>query len=194
MPTSTSGRTLAPAEIGDRVRAQFGDDVTTVEDQFGHAVITVAPGRYRELAQFLRDEPDIACDYFDFSAGVDMGGGPAPEGAEEAEPAEAPASGPRFQVITHLFSTRHNHHVRLKVGLGDGEACTSLSSVYPGANWHERETWELFGIVFEGHPHLVKLLLPEPFEGHPLRKDFELMSRVAKPWPGAVEGEEEEEE
>jgi NADH-quinone oxidoreductase subunit C len=194
MPTSTSGRTLAPAEIGDRVRAQFGDDVTAVEDQFGHAVITVSPARYRELAQFLRDDPDLALDYFDFSAGVDMGGGPAPEGAEEAEAAEAPSSGPRFQVITHLFSTRHNHHVRLKVGLGDGEACQSLSSVYPGANWHERETWELFGIVFEGHPHLVKLLLPEPFEGHPLRKDFELMSRVAKPWPGAVEGEEEEEE
>ena len=104
-------------------------------------------------------------------------------------------SGPRFQVITHLFSTAHNHHVRLKVGLdGDEPTCQSLSAVYAGANWHERETWELFGIVFEGHPHLVKLLLPEPFEGHPLRKDFELMSRVAKPWPGAVEGEEEEEE
>src|SRR5438477_9041220 len=120
MPTSTSGRTLAPAEIGDRVRAQFGDDVTAVDEQFGHAVITVGPHRYRELAQFLRDEPDIACDYFDFSAGVDMGGGPAPEGSEEAEAAEAPeapSSGPRFQVITHLFSTRHNHHVRLKVGL-----------------------------------------------------------------------------
>ena len=114
--------------------------------------------------------------------------------SDEEQQGAQPSRSERFQVITHLFSTRHNHHVRLKVGLADGEACQSLSSVFPGANWHERETWELFGIVFEGHPHLVKLLLPEPFEGHPLRKDFELMSRVAKPWPGAVEGEEEEEE
>ena len=62
----------------------------------------------------------------------------------------------------------------------------------PGANWCERETWELFGIAFDGHPHLVKLVLPEQFEGHPLRKSFALMSREAKPWPGAVEGEEVE--
>jgi NADH-quinone oxidoreductase subunit C len=60
----------------------------------------------------------------------------------------------------------------------------TISDLYPGANWHERETWELFGIGFEGHPQLVKLLLPEQFEGHPLRKDFKLMTRVAKPWPG----------
>ena len=194
MPTGTSSRALAPAEIGDRLRAQFGDDILDVQDQSGHAVVSVTPSRYRELAQFLRDDPDLALDYFDFSAGVDMGGGPsASEDGEEGE-AAAP-SGPRFQVITHLFSIRHNHHVRLKVGLdGDEPRCQSLSSIYAGANWHERETWELFGIVFEGHPHLVKLLLPEPFEGHPLRKDFELMSRVAKPWPGAVEGEEDEEE
>jgi Ni,Fe-hydrogenase III component G len=58
----------------------------------------------------------------------------------------------------------------------------------------ERETSEMFGVTFEGHPLPVKLLLPEPFEGHPLRKDFPLMSREAKPWPGAAEGEEEEEE
>src|SRR5437764_1661181 len=118
MPTSTSGRTLAPAEIGDRVRAQFGDDDTAVEDQFGHAVITVAPGRYRELAQFLRDDPDVACDYFDFSAGVDMGngggrGGGAPEDeSDEEQQGAQPSRSERFQVITQLYSPRHNHHLR----------------------------------------------------------------------------------
>ena len=64
--------------------------------------------------------------------------------------------------------------------------------MWAGANWAERETWELLGIVFDGHPHLVKLVLPEQFEGHPLRKDFALMSREAKPWPGGVEEEGEE--
>ena len=171
-----TGRPLTSTEMGDRLRAQFGDDIQSVDDDFGHVVVTVAPGRYTELARFLRDEPDFALDFFDFTGGVDLGDR-------------------GFQVITHLYSTAHNHHVRLKVPLDrDEPRCQTLSAVYRGANWHERETWELFGIVFEGHPHLVKLLLPEPFEGHPLRKDFELMSRVAKPWPGAVEGEEEEEE
>ena len=70
----------------------------------------------------------------------------------------------------------------------------SLHEVWAGANWFERETWEMFGIGFDGHPHLVKLELPEQFVGHPLRKDFALMSREAKPWPGTAEGEEAEEE
>jgi NADH-quinone oxidoreductase subunit C len=164
------------ADIGDRLRAQFGDDILDLQEEFGHAVVSVAPGRYEELARFLRDDPDFALDFFDFTGGVDLG--------EQG-----------LEVITHLFSTSHNHHVRLRVACDkESPRCPSLSAVYAGANWHERETWELFGIVFDDHPHLVKLLLPEPFEGHPLRKDFELMSRVAKPWPGAVEGEEEEEE
>jgi NADH:ubiquinone oxidoreductase subunit C len=76
----------------------------------------------------------------------------------------------------------------------DNPACPTISDLFPTANWHERETHEMFGIDFQGHPQQVKLLLSEPFEGHPLRKDFRLMSREAKPWPGAVEGEEEEEE
>src|ERR671931_676432 len=167
---------LSPTEIGERLRAQFGDAIQDVADQAGHAVVTVVPERYPEVAEFLRDDPDLDLDFFDFTGGVDFGDR-------------------GFQVVTHLYSTIHSHHVRLKVVLPrEDPRCPTLSSVYPGANWHERETWELFGIAFEGHPHLVKLLLPEPFEGHPLRKDFELMSRVAKPWPGAVEGEEEEEE
>lgn len=125
---------------------------------------------------FLHDDPDLALDFCDFSAGVDF-------------------EDQGFEVVTHLFSTTHRHNVRLKVRLPhDDPHCPTLSDIYPGANWHERETTEMFGITFEGHPQPVKLLLPEPFEGHPLRKDFPLMSREAKPWPGAVEGEEEEEE
>ena len=167
---------LSPAEIGERLRAQFGDDVIDVADQFGHAVVSVSPSRYEEIALFLRDDPELGFDYFDFTAGVDLGD----DG---------------FEVLTHLFSTSRNHHVRLKVRCDrENPVCPTLSGVYAGANWGERETWELFGIEFTGHPHLVKLLLPEPFEGFPLRKDFELMTRVAKPWPGAPEGEEVEDD
>jgi NADH:ubiquinone oxidoreductase subunit C len=76
----------------------------------------------------------------------------------------------------------------------DEPIAPTVSDLFPTSDWHERETAEMFGIRFEGHPQPVKLLLSEPFEGHPLRKDFPLMTREAKPWPGAVEGEEEEEE
>ena len=174
---ASSRRPLPPPEVESRLRAQFGDDVLAFEDQLGHAVATVEPGRYRELVAFLRDEPEFACDYCDFTTGVDLG----------------PEDG--FEVVTHLFSTVHHHNVRVKVRLPhEAPVCPTISDLYLGANWHERETAEMFGIRFEGHPQPVKLLLSEPFEGHPLRKDFPLMTREAKPWPGAAEGEEEEEE
>jgi NADH-quinone oxidoreductase subunit C len=173
---ASSPRPLPPPEIETRLRAQFGDDVLSFEDQYGHAVFTISPARYREAVTFLRDEPELAFDFCDFSAGVDLGD----EG---------------FEVVTHLFSTSHVHNVRVKVKLPhEDPVCPTISDLYAGANWHERETREMFGIEFEGHPQPVKLLLPEPFEGNPLRKDFPLMSREAKPWPGDVEGEEGEEE
>ena len=173
---ASSRHPLSSLEIAERVRAQFGDDVSAAEEIFGHAVITVAPDRYHEIALFLRDEPDLAFDYFDFLTGVDY----TPKGRG-------------FEVVTHVYSTTHNHHVRLKVECDAAEPhCPTVSDVWAGANWAERETWELLGIVFDGHPHLVKLVLPEQFEGHPLRKDFALMSREAKPWPGGVEEEGEE--
>ncbi|MEP7033761.1 MAG: NADH-quinone oxidoreductase subunit C [Actinomycetota bacterium] len=173
---ASSPRPLPPPEIETRLRAQFGDDVVSFEEQHGHAVVTIPPARYHDAAKFLRDEPELAFDYCDFSAGVDLGD----EG---------------FEVVTHLFSTSHVHNVRVKVKLPhEDPVCPTISDLYAGANWHERETREMFGIEFEGHPQPVKLLLPEPFEGNPLRKDFPLMSREAKPWPGDVEGEEVEEE
>jgi NADH-quinone oxidoreductase subunit C len=173
---ASSPRPLPPPEVESRLRAQFGDDIISFEDQQGHSVVTVVPARYREMAAFLRDEPDLACDFCDFTGGVDFGDA-------------------GFEVVTHLYSITHRHNVRLKVRVPrENPVCPTVSDIFPTANWHERETAEMFGIVFEGHPQPVKLLLPEPFEGHPLRKDFTLMTREAKPWPGAVEGEEEEEE
>ncbi len=167
---------LKPAEIIDRLRARFGDDVPEVEDSHGQAVVRVAPHRYREVALILRDDPDLAFDFFDFTTAVDW--------KEKG-----------FDVVTQLYSTARKHHVRLKVACDrENPVCPSLHQLYPGANWFERETWELFGITFEGHPQLVKLVLPEQFEGFPARKEFLLMSRIVKPWPGAVEGEEGEEE
>ena len=174
---ASSPSPLSPPEVEARLRAHFGEDVLDVADQHGHAVATVRISVYHEVCRFLRDEPDFACNYCDFTGGVDWG----------------PDVG--FDVVTHLFSITHHHSVRVKVRLPyDDPVCPTVSDLYPTSDWHERETAEMFGITFEGHPKPVKLLLSEPFEGHPLRKDFALMTREAKPWPGAVEGEEEEEE
>jgi NADH-quinone oxidoreductase subunit C len=173
---ASSRSPLPPSEVAERLRARFGQDILEFEDRFGHPVVSVTLGRYREVVQFLRDDRDLSFDFFDFLGGVDY----RDRGIE---------------VVAHLYSTTHNHNVRVKVMCDVAEPrCPTISDLFPGADWHERECWELLGVTFEGHPHLVKLLLPEPFEGHPLRKDFELMSRVAKPWPGEVEGEEVEEE
>jgi NADH-quinone oxidoreductase subunit C len=161
-----SAAPLSATDLTGRLRARFGQDVVEASDALGQAWVRVVPERYRDVIAALRDDEDFACDYLDFVAGVDQGD----DG---------------FDVVAQLYSTIRRHQVRVKVAAGKEEpSAPTISDLYPGANWHERETWELFGIRFEGHPQLVKLLLPEQFEGHPLRKDFPLTSRLAKPWPG----------
>jgi len=131
----------------------------------------VAPGDWRRVAELLRTDPNLGFDYFEFLSGVD----------EEAE---------GLGVVLHLYSTGRRHHLQLRTIVPrEGGVIPTVSDLWFGADWHERETAELFGITFEGHPHLVKLLLPNEFEGHPLRKEFALLSREAKPWPGAKEPE-----
>ena len=172
---------LAPEEAGARLRAQFGQDITDVTDQHGHAVATVTVDRYHDVCRFLRDEPEFACDFCDFTGAVDFG----PDGG--------------FEVITHLFSTTHHHGVRVKVPLPfENPVCPTISDLFPTSNWHERETHEMFGIGFAGHNDLRNIYLPMEFEGHPLRKDFPLLARIVKPWPGIVDveplpGDDEEE-
>jgi NADH-quinone oxidoreductase subunit C len=167
---SSPGR-LQATEVTERLRARFGEDLLETSEAGDQAWVRIAPARHRDLIQTLRDDAEFGCDFIDFVAGVDR--------QEEG-----------FDVVVQLYSTSRRHQIRVKLAC-DREQPTAptISDLYPGANWHERETWELFGIEFEGHPQLVKLLLPEEFEGHPLRKDFPLTTRLAKPWPGAEEGE-----
>jgi NADH-quinone oxidoreductase subunit C len=166
-----SSPSLPATEIARRLQARFGQDVLEASDALDQATVRVTPERYREVIQTLRDDEEFACDFLDFVGGVDLG--------EDG-----------FDLVVQLYSTSRRHQVRIKVATGrEDPQAPSISDLYPGANWHERETWELFGIGFEGHPQLVKLLLPEQFEGHPLRKDFPLTTRLAKPWPGEEKAE-----
>jgi NADH-quinone oxidoreductase subunit C len=159
---------MTPEEVAQRFVARFGDGVES-EISYDTATVTIPSAQFAEAAAFAKTTRGLDLTYFDFLCGVD-----------EAEQG--------FGVVMHLYAPIHRHHVLLRTLVPrDNPVVPTSSGVYRGANWHERETWEMFGIVFAGHPNLVKLLLSDEFEGHPLRKDFQLASRVAKPWPGAKE-------
>ncbi len=160
---------MTPEELTQRFVAQFGDDVTGSETEYGAATVTVAAARYADAAAFAKTTRGLDLTFFDFLTGVDEG--------EDG-----------FGVVTHLYSPIHKHHLLLRTVVPrDNPVVPTSTGVFRGANWHERETWEMFGVLFDGHPNLVKLLLSDEFEGHPLRKEFLLMSREVKPWPGDKE-------
>ncbi|WP_336209618.1 NADH-quinone oxidoreductase subunit C [Nonomuraea sp. LPB2021202275-12-8] len=145
---------------------RFGDRAE-ITDTFGDTVVDVAPADWIELLTAARDELGFA--FFDWLTGVD-------------EPPDA------FGIVAHVYNpdSRERLLLRTRVPRADPRLPSAVA-VYRGADWHERETYEMFGVIFDGHPNLVPLLLPDGFEGHPLRKDFILAARVAKPWPGAKE-------
>jgi NADH-quinone oxidoreductase subunit C len=160
---------VTPEELAQRFVARFGEGTVSTETAYGAVTVTVASEAYAEAAHFAKTTRGLDLTFFDFLTGVDEGD----DG---------------YGVVTHLFSPIHRHHLLLRTTVtNDAPALPTLTTVFRGANWHERETWEMFGIVFTGHPNLVKLLLSDEFEGHPLRKEFVLASRVVKPWPGAKE-------
>lgn len=121
------------------------------------------------------------------TAGEPAGGQSAPDGRW---PTGYAGGETRFQVLARLYSTTRHLGVTFKADLdADHPRVETWSQVYSGADWHERETWEMYGFDFVGHPNLTHLYLPSEFEGFPLRKDFPLLSREVKPWPGLVDVE-----
>lgn len=148
---------------------------------FGTAKVRIP--RERWVAAHEAIEPSMP--FFSWLAGVDwtadvaVGEPPEDEGIEE-----------RYEVMTRLADVTEGDAVILSTDVPKGDpVLASLTPVYGGADWHERETAEMFGIEFAGHPNLVKLYLPDGFEGHPLRKSYALLSREVKPWPGTVDVE-----
>ncbi len=148
-----------------------GDERVTASvsggDAWARATVDVPAAIWVDALRTARDE--MGCDFFDWLSAVD----------------ELEAG---FTVVAHVWSTRNRYGLLIRTAIErDGAAVSSAVAVYPGAAWHERETHEMFDIDFPGHGDLKPLLLPPTFEGHPLRKEFVLASRVAKAWPGAKE-------
>jgi NADH-quinone oxidoreductase subunit C len=182
----------------ERLRAALGTDLLDSAVAFDDLIVRVGSDAWRRAAEIAQNELD--CDYLCFISGIDWQ--PAPREGDDAggdtsspvQPTETTygvaGSAGRFQVFAHVQSTSGHHGLTLKADVADeSPTVPSWVDVYPGADWHERECWEMFGIVFDGHPALRHLYLPNEFEGHPLRKDFPLLARVVKPWPGLVDVE-----
>jgi NADH-quinone oxidoreductase subunit C len=153
-------------ELTARFSERFGTEAAP-ELSYGQLTVDVPASVWIDALTFARDE--LGCSFFDWLTGVDE----LDEG---------------FSIVVHLWSPAERHHVLLRTRVTrDAPVLPSATGVFRGANWHERETYEMFGVQFSGHPNLVPLLLPDGFEGNPLRKEFVLAARAAKTWPGAKE-------
>lgn len=143
----------------ERLKAKFGDAILETHSDFGDDTAVVRPSEWKAICQFLREDPSLSFEMLTDLCGVDY-----------------PDRVPRMEVVAHLYSLTRKHRIRVKTRIGDSELNTveldSVTSIWKGANWLERETYDMSGVMFRGHPDLRRLLMYPEFVGHPLRKDY----------------------
>ncbi|RYC31415.1 NADH-quinone oxidoreductase subunit C [Lichenibacterium minor] len=161
-------RTPTDEDLGAAIAASFGGGAVTVVVANDELTLLAQASDIVPLVTFLRD--DERCRFVAF---VDLCG------------VDYPTRASRFDVVVHLMSPKHNRRVRVKVQADEDTAVPSLTGVFPSANWYEREAYDLYGILFTGHPDLRRLLTDYGFEGHPLRKDFPQTGFVESWWNDA---------
>ena len=160
---------MTPEEITTRLAERFPDAGLECLVDKGYAIIRMSVDKLGDVLKALKVEPEFGFDMLTDLTAVDW--------LERK---------PRFDIIYHLYSVGHNHRLRLKVGVEDGQPVPSATRLWAIADWMERELWDLYGIKFSGHPNLKRLLLYEEFKGHPLRKDYPYDKRqplMAETWP-----------
>lgn len=145
-------------ELARRYRQRFGSAILDAVEDRKQGYLVIEPARLLEIAQYSRDE-----EKFDL--------------LEDWTAVDWPRREKRFDLVAQLYSFTHNTRLRLKVPLRLDEEAQSLTAVWPAANWLEREIFDLFGIVFRGHPGLKRILLPDEWQGHPLRKDYDILKQ-----------------
>ena len=147
--------------LGAKIGTALPGAVSEVKVAFGELTLTVVRDRWLDVARLLRDDADCL-----FVNIIDVTAVDYPEREE------------RFEVVAHLLSPKHNRRVRLKTPTNEETPVASLTALYPGADWFERETYDLFGVVFSDHPDLRRIMTDYGFDGHPLRKDFPMTGYV----------------
>ncbi|MEW6117553.1 MAG: NADH-quinone oxidoreductase subunit C [Nitrospirota bacterium] len=161
---------MDPKEIAEKIKDRYPTEVKEIREFRGQVSVTVKKDRIKEMMRFLYETPELYFNFLEDLGGVDY------LGKKE----------PRFEVVYHLYSMRHGHMIRIKAEVPEDD-CTidSVVDIWAGANWHERECYDLLGVVFNGHPDPRRILLPEDWEGHPLRKDYPLKSDLGEmEWKG----------
>jgi NADH-quinone oxidoreductase subunit C len=163
---SSAAKTAAPAplqiplgnELSRRYRERFGAAILNAFEDRKQSVLILDAEHLLEIARYSRDEEkfDLLEDY----TAVDW-----------------PRREKRFDLVAQLYSFTHNTHLRLKIPLGVDAQPATLVPIWPAANWLEREIFDLFGIAFRGHPNLKRILLPDEWQGHPLRKDYDILQQ-----------------
>ena len=155
---------MRPEQLADRVGERFPDLVVAR----GEVTATVDRAEIVDVLTWLRDQPDLRLDWL-----------------SDLSCSHWPGREPEIWMAYHLFSLEHRHRLRVKAGLPGGDLrIASVTAVYPTANWQEREVFDMFGVTFDGHPELRRILMPSEWEGHPLRKDHPL-GGVATQYKGA---------
>jgi NADH-quinone oxidoreductase subunit C len=155
----TPSNSVTPSPLVAALQHENSDWVSEVIEAFGEITVVVPREKIAEVCSFLKFAPGLEFNFLSDICGADRG----------------PEEEPRFEVNYHLFSTTKYHRLRLKVLLNDDDThVPTVTGVWRTANWHERETFDLMGVHFDGHPDLRRILLPDDWEGHALRKDFPL--------------------
>ncbi len=145
----------ALTELGEYVLLKLGDKIVDQNSGFGELTITIRRKELIPVIRFLHDDSHLH-----FVSLIDICG------------VDYPARLNRFEVVYHLLSPRRNARIRIKLTTDEATPVASITEIFPGANWHEREAYDFFGILFSGHPDLRRILTDYGFDGHPLRKDF----------------------
>lgn len=144
-----------------KLREKFGDVLLEVHSYRGDDTAIIPRSAIVAVAEFLKTEPELRYEFLMDLAGVDYY-----------------RRKPRFEVVYHFYSLSYNHRLRIKVPLEESDPeVDSLAALWKGANWYEREAWDMYGIRFRGHPDLRRILLYPEFEGHALRKDYPIRKR-----------------
>jgi NADH-quinone oxidoreductase subunit C len=159
-PAAPAGPKPAPLdnELTQRYKSKFGDAILETWTDRNQAILVVARQKLVQIARFSRDDEEF--DYLADLTAVDW-----------------PRREKRFDVVLNLYSLRKNKRLRLKVHCAAEEPVPSVTPIWSTANWLEREVYDMFGIIFEGHPDLKRLLLPEEWQGYPLRKDYDILKQ-----------------
>ncbi|MBI1913077.1 MAG: NADH-quinone oxidoreductase subunit C [Deltaproteobacteria bacterium] len=155
-----------------KIQSAFRHDIIETTVFRGEVTHLIQMSALRSICTFLKTDPEIKMNFISDVVGVDYN-----------------TETPRFEVVYHFYSTSKKLRIRLKVKVNDGETVPSIAGIWHGADWPEREVYDMFGIVFEGHPNLKRIYLPEDFEGFPLRKEYPVRGYKDRYNPYGVEKE-----